>query len=250
MGHPVQILNTGGSQLQSGGSLNATLHWDGDSLLFTTDQNGNLTDLKVGLLGDLLPSGGISVLERDWSGDVVAGHNAAGSLGISIEDPYQQSGGFGNENGIPDNVFQQGPILQPASDGIWDGVSVIQGVRNHDPQTGTWTTPDVYRGRVHDPASQKAYMWNRNNPVSYADPSGFILVVTGPQTDLLQATVNKIEGSDTEAGRQLRGLTKVTRFTKSHLADWRRALAANTWTRKSRLIPASVARGRISLVWR
>ena len=173
MGHPVQILNTGGSQLQSGGSLNATLHWDGDSLLFTTDQNGNLTDLKVGLLGDLLPSGGISVLERDWSGDVVAGHNAAGSLGISIEDPYQQSGGFGNENGIPDNVFQQGPILQPASDGIWDGVSVIQGVRNHDPQTGSWTTPDAYSGNVHDPMSQKSYMWNRNNAIEYSDPSGF-----------------------------------------------------------------------------
>src|ERR1700676_5764798 len=93
MGHPIQILSTGGSQLQSGGSLNATLHWDGDSLLFTTDQSGPLTDLKVGLLGDLLPSGGISVLERDWSGDVVTGHNAAGSLGISIEDPYQQNGG-------------------------------------------------------------------------------------------------------------------------------------------------------------
>src|SRR6202790_5828461 len=112
MGHPVQILNTGGSQLQSGGSLNATLHWDGDSLLFTTDQSGPLTDLKVGLLGDLLPSGGISVLERDWSGDVVTGHNAAGSLGISIEDPNQQKGGFGKEKGIPENVFHKAQTPQ------------------------------------------------------------------------------------------------------------------------------------------
>jgi hypothetical protein len=64
--------------------------------------------------------------------------------------------------------------MQPASDGIWDGVSVIQGVRNHDPQTGTWTTPDAYPGEIHDPMSQKSYMWNRNNPILYSDPSGFI----------------------------------------------------------------------------
>jgi len=29
-------------------------------------------------------------------------------------------------------------------------------------------------GEVHDPMSQKSYMWNKNNPVSYSDPSGYL----------------------------------------------------------------------------
>jgi hypothetical protein len=37
-----------------------------------------------------------------------------------------------------------------------------------------WTTPDAYSGDISDPMSRKSYMWNRNNPVSYADPSGYI----------------------------------------------------------------------------
>ena len=36
-----------------------------------------------------------------------------------------------------------------------------------------WTTPDAYAGDVHDPMSQKPYMWNGNNPVQYSDPSGY-----------------------------------------------------------------------------
>jgi|GEM_PF-3807624 len=39
--------------------------------------------------------------------------------------------------------------------------------------TNAWTTPDVYKGELHDPMSQKAYMWNNNNPVVYSDPTGY-----------------------------------------------------------------------------
>jgi YD repeat-containing protein len=48
-----------------------------------------------------------------------------------------------------------------------------QGVRTFDPAVGQWNTPDAYAGTAHDPMSQKPYMWDRNNPYSYADPSGF-----------------------------------------------------------------------------
>ncbi|MGB8834286.1 MAG: HNH endonuclease signature motif containing protein, partial [Candidatus Sulfotelmatobacter sp.] len=40
--------------------------------------------------------------------------------------------------------------------------------------TEQWTTPDAYKGDVHDPMSQRSYMWNNNNPVAYSDPSGYI----------------------------------------------------------------------------
>ena len=58
-----------------------------------------------------------------------------------------------------------------------DGYSVrgltIQGVRSYDSNTEQWTTPDAYKGDVDDPMSQRSYMWNNNNPVSYADPTGY-----------------------------------------------------------------------------
>ncbi|HVA27298.1 MAG TPA: hypothetical protein VNF68_03915, partial [Candidatus Baltobacteraceae bacterium] len=49
----------------------------------------------------------------------------------------------------------------------------LQGVRAYDPNMNQWTTPDAYSGRVNDPMSQHPYMWNDNNPVQYADPSGY-----------------------------------------------------------------------------
>jgi hypothetical protein len=36
-------------------------------------------------------------------------------------------------------------------------------------------TPDPYSGRVEDPMSQRPYMWNNNNPISYSDPTGYCL---------------------------------------------------------------------------
>ncbi|MDQ6735734.1 MAG: hypothetical protein M3Z35_16740 [Nitrospirota bacterium] len=36
-----------------------------------------------------------------------------------------------------------------------------------------WTSPDPYAGDVHDPMSQKPFMWNKNNPLIYSDPSGY-----------------------------------------------------------------------------
>lgn len=48
-----------------------------------------------------------------------------------------------------------------------------------DSTAGNWTTPDAYGGDVDDPGSQKGYMRNGNNAISYADPTGFSPVVQG-----------------------------------------------------------------------
>ena len=50
---------------------------------------------------------------------------------------------------------------------------MIQGVRSYDAFAGKWTTPDAYKGNVRDPMSQQPYMWNRNNPYQYSDPTGY-----------------------------------------------------------------------------
>jgi hypothetical protein len=45
--------------------------------------------------------------------------------------------------------------------------------RTYDPTSGQWLTPDAYAGDVHDPMTQKPFMWNNNNPVQWSDPSGY-----------------------------------------------------------------------------
>jgi pyocin large subunit-like protein len=61
----------------------------------------------------------------------------------------------------------------PRSDGYSLGPYSIQGARVYDDTSSQWTTPDAYKGAVDDPMSQKPYMWNNNNAVSYSDPTGF-----------------------------------------------------------------------------
>jgi hypothetical protein len=61
----------------------------------------------------------------------------------------------------------------PRADGYTDYADTIQGVRTYDSNAGTWTAPDAYAGDVGDPASEKAYMWDDNNPIMYSDPSGY-----------------------------------------------------------------------------
>jgi hypothetical protein len=64
--------------------------------------------------------------------------------------------------------------------GLGTGLT-ISGVRAQDNAAGKWTTPDAYTGDVHDPMSQKSFMWNNNNPYVYGDPSGYdALMVTDP----------------------------------------------------------------------
>src|SRR5579884_531005 len=58
-------------------------------------------------------------------------------------------------------------------DGYAVGGLTIQGVRAYDSNSIQWTAPDAYKGNVHDPMSQRAYMWNNNNPITYHDPSGY-----------------------------------------------------------------------------
>ena len=64
-GHPIQerytlIVGAGGNPPQPPPSMSTaglrTLHWDGDTLLFTSDQNGVVDDIKIEDMGDVLPT--------------------------------------------------------------------------------------------------------------------------------------------------------------------------------------------------
>jgi hypothetical protein len=206
-GHPVSV-NTrgnGGVQSQSG---NESLFWDGDSLLYTL-AGSTLDDVKIGSMADFTPQDpgykGITFYDRGPGGSVSYCHNATGAGGSGNIDPYvsqgKWSGGIvnpcfpsvGGTSSMPNRIAwngawsgqtfgdQQVPVVgagwtigEMRPDGISNGVDTIQGVRNYDPNAAQWTAPDAYAGDVHDPMSQKSYMWNGNNPVQYADPSGYL----------------------------------------------------------------------------
>lgn len=189
-GHPIALTNspTGGTP------STAYLHYDGDTLLFTTSATGQLIDVRPELLGiystgSNLPysvpaTGGFVVQDRDFSELNVSTHGALSYTGLDYASGPLKNGKVTTTSVAADAGYPAGPdfsegpgpdpILQYThADGFSTPLGVIQGVRAMDPNLGTWKSPDAYAGDVRDPMSQKPYMWNGNNPYEYSDPSGY-----------------------------------------------------------------------------
>ena len=155
---------------------------------------------------------GFTVWDRDPSGQVVGSHNATGSGAWFSHAFYpQRQFYFDGEQGGPVAYTNCGGYVKQAStnfrmpnsfwphggyntclyapsgaffdqrgEGLSDGIGNIQGVRNFSPDIMQWTSPDAYAGEVGDPTSQQPYMWDRNNPVEYSDPSGYMACPGNP----------------------------------------------------------------------
>lgn len=178
-----------------------SLHYDGSELLFTTNALGAVDDIKIEGLADIIPGSSPSVvfLDRDYSGEIASSH---GSSGVGAWTPPNPSRSMCNYSGP--NV----PVREPGPDGITDDYNVFQGVRTYDPQLGTWTTPDAYQGDVRDPISQRAYMWNRNNSIAYADPSGYVGLPNEDQSFPIEETAGMESWNarvDDQLAEQLKG---------------------------------------------
>lgn len=141
--------------------------------LFTTDSSGKLLTVRVERDAAIFPaftSRPLTVFDRDWSGILVNAHQ--GSIKTGPVDPAPYANGTIALD-VSSSGSAAGVLAEATSDGVWDGKAVFQGVRTYEPSLSTWTTPDAYDGDVHDPMTQKRYMWNRNNPYAYSDPSGY-----------------------------------------------------------------------------
>ncbi|MGH7708267.1 MAG: putative toxin, partial [Vulcanimicrobiaceae bacterium] len=159
-----------------------TFHWDGDSLLFVSDSAGRLFDFKIEGLANTQngsTSGPLTVADRDMHGQLATCHQPTTYCDWSADvDGTGLDGGFGfSRHDVRTATFNQ-PRLDGFDDGTADrngsGAISFQGVRTYDPGIAQWTTPDAYQGTVDDPMSQKPYVWNRNNPIAYSDPSGYV----------------------------------------------------------------------------
>ncbi len=180
-GHPISITdNTDNTFNHSIATYQEYLHWDGDTLLFTSGTpSGPPDNIKVGSIAEIRPSdGAIQVFDRDTAGEIWDGHT---TLASGWNDAY---GRFGGTLGNPNPAFSFGTISEPRPQNLtgW-GLVTIQGVRGVDGNLTQWTTPDAYAGSIHDPASQKPYMYEGNNSYAYSDPSGFCVQRIGDPAD-------------------------------------------------------------------
>ena len=171
-----------GHPLQMNGE---TLHWDGNQLLYTSNASGTVDNVKAGKLADINPSTlKMIVLDRDLSGVVVSTHNNEGFSGWNPPDAYGQRclAGPPSSSSAYASAYVNTPfakIWESAIDGITDGNNVVQGLRAYDPKTGQWVTPDGFSGISATPLTQKPYVWNGNNSMSFADPSGNDTIYVG-----------------------------------------------------------------------
>ncbi len=182
-GHPIEVSGPG---VQG----TASIHWDGDNILMAGD-------FEVGKLGTADYAGeqyaqSFTVTDRDMSGQAVSGHTWKDFGAWDAAPPTRQcaacSKGQASEGyALPSTKPSDNDMYAPPTsylsgvrgDGYTDGYgNTFQGVRAYDGNLGTWTTPDEFAGVVHDPTSQKPFMWNRNNPIGYSDPSGYVSQVS------------------------------------------------------------------------
>ncbi len=224
------------------------------------------------------------VLDRDFSSTRVSAHHSNGD-----DDPWEygqlyshvigkgavvESGGWVNGddlvNGNGVNSIDNLVLAPTREDGYAVRGLTIQGVRSYDSNTEQWTTPDAYKGDVHDPMSQRSYMWNNNNPVAYSDPSGYCLedacvgetiaaaavveggleggaALAGAAGDaelagaLARAAggIQRAEGALQKAGQE--GLTKLARTpTAGQIRSAAQTIAQGTQSQRLRMINSTV----------
>ena len=159
--------------------------WDGnDRFLECGAVNGTCQSPSLSVEGladyDLVHGTVMRVNDHNHAGQVVMSRNGTSFSPWSDTRSWTNGKTFLSPCSL-DNVYNSAnpTICDPQHDGKLtpDGwaldMETWQGVRTFDPAVGQWNSPDAYAGEVHDPMSQKPFMWNRSNPYQYSDPSGY-----------------------------------------------------------------------------
>ena len=161
-GHPATIAGQSGSGAivgQSGGPVqHIQLHWDGETLLFTSDDNG-VHEVKIRGFGSVTEEHGyFYTYDRSQEGGLAYVHSTISTYLIP-----PQCGGQGDCEDVG----------EPTDESIQYYGQTIQGARGVDTTTTTWQTPDAASGSIHDPMSQMPYVFENNNSIEYKDPTGY-----------------------------------------------------------------------------
>jgi len=101
------------------------------------------------------------------------------------------------------------------------------GVRQYDPETGRFLSPDPFKGYISDPASQHPYMYCRGNPIRYSDPSGYFeyinplsqTSISWDKSPTLKKRLEKFEKEVASNSKRWQGFLKeptIRKFLKDH----------------------------------
>jgi RHS repeat-associated protein len=156
--------------------------FDPTSLKYETTYYTYLNGMKVGsvrMWGSPEYSASENLyLPYDGQDNVVQATNAVGEP----SQAFYSYDSYGAENkylysGSSDCASYKGYDCDPLYRGYYGFNSSVgyykTGARFYDTETGRFTSPDPFKGYMHDPASQNPYMYCRGNPIKYSDPSGY-----------------------------------------------------------------------------
>jgi hypothetical protein len=171
------------------GSVQHTYHWSGDNLLFSSDKEGRLEDVKPTSFSDIFPQPSgtyLQVIDFDPFGEAASQHNASGHAAWTAPNLQGACGGTQIEAasagytstglGGCNQTTHQGILYRAWSDGYYDGYEVIRGVRAYNADMNAWSSPDALTGTQSNPLTQLSYSYADNNPGMFKDPSGYSIL--------------------------------------------------------------------------
>jgi len=106
-------------------------------------------------------------------GDVTALTDSSGNVVATYSyDEFGNSTGTGY--GVSGTEIYNPLRYSGANNAYYDTETSLykMGARYYQPDVGRWLTRDSYKGEQEDPQSQNRYVYVKNNPLKYADPSG------------------------------------------------------------------------------
>ena len=157
------------------GTDTTTNTYDGGQLSQTTSSRHGTSTLVTDAIGRLAEH---VTATGDATWDLLdgLGSTVAGASGGSITQlaSYEDWGGQRFETGGWSAPLDYTGQAQDATQGL-----VHNFARSYDPMTGSWTSPDTWRGLLREPKSLGRYRYVEGNPVSYLDPDGHVCARRG-----------------------------------------------------------------------
>jgi hypothetical protein len=160
-------------------------------LLFVSVADGSINNVNLDGLGEAYPNyattypgspGGIATLQPFFAIDYAPSgfivddrYSSAQHADVYVANPFYFPEAVNPACGT--GTINNRPGFDLGSRNVGGGC--LSGVGSLEPGTTQWTTPDAYPGENADPMSQRAYMWDRNNPYVYSDPTGYCATPIG-----------------------------------------------------------------------
>lgn len=153
--------------------------YDGTSVLYTTDEKGNLTTKNyLGLSENAIATRRYQGNYKDKAYFYLK--DVRGSVTSIVDEEGEgilsyQYDAFGVTTASGETDFENQICY---TGGIYDELTGLYylNARYYDPEEGRFLTEDTYRGEIDQPDTWHLYVYCANDPVNYTDPSGHMAV--------------------------------------------------------------------------